>query len=428
MARIGQRICASVGALAAFVLLSSAAPLGAQPGGDRPAPPASAAAPKPADTPPGPKADAERPTEPKDEASAKKEAAAAKKEEAAAKKREEAAAKKAAAAEKKKADDAKKKAKKKKGKAAEPDEPEAPAAPPPPPPLSETLKGAALAEYEAGKLLFQDGDAGGALVKFKVAYEESKDARLLWNMAACEKSLRHYAKVEALVARYLAEGGALLTEQDKSDATALLEAIKPFVGQLEITVNEPDAEVFLDDESLGRSPLSGPVKVDIGKRKLRVVKDGFKPFAVDQDVTGGAPAKIEVALAAIVHEGKLKVAAQPGQTIRVDGKVVGKGTWEGTVASGSHTVRVTAPGMQPYDTSVLVEDEKTASVTATLERVPPPQKAKEDEGSGPWLWIAGGVALVAVGVGGYFVLQPEDEGPPAAVGGTIGTVELGLWR
>ena len=64
-----------------------------------------------------------------------------------------------------------------------------------PKPLSDTLTGSAKIDYDAGKLLFSDGDMAGALVKFKSAYDTSKDARLLWNIAACEKSLHHYARV-----------------------------------------------------------------------------------------------------------------------------------------------------------------------------------------------------------------------------------------
>ena len=52
-------------------------------------------------------------------------------------------------------------------------------------PLSQSLTGDARAEYESAKLLFEDGDPAGALTKFKRAYEISKDARLLWNVAVC---------------------------------------------------------------------------------------------------------------------------------------------------------------------------------------------------------------------------------------------------
>src|SRR5882672_3314772 len=91
-----------------------------------------------------------------------------------------------------------------------------------PPNLSETLTGTAKASYEAGKLLFVDGDFAGAEIKFHAAYDLSHDARLLWNMASCEKSLRHYARAARLVHEYLDAGGAQLTDQDRGDAKQLL--------------------------------------------------------------------------------------------------------------------------------------------------------------------------------------------------------------
>src|SRR5882724_11708596 len=111
-------------------------------------------------------------------------------------------------------------------------------APEPPPPaavapkapasLGDTLTGEAKADYESGKLLYGDGDFAGARVKFQAAYELTQDPRLLWNMAVCEKGQRHYAKVVGLTKKYLAAGGELLAEDDRSEAKALLDAIESF--------------------------------------------------------------------------------------------------------------------------------------------------------------------------------------------------------
>src|SRR5258708_4144401 len=77
-------------------------------------------------------------------------------------------------------------------------------APPTKKPLSQALTGQAKADFESGKLLAADGDFAGALIKFQSAYDQSKDPRLLWNAAFCQKNLRHYAKVIATLKRYLA--------------------------------------------------------------------------------------------------------------------------------------------------------------------------------------------------------------------------------
>ncbi|MGH7329836.1 MAG: hypothetical protein ACREJX_15930, partial [Polyangiaceae bacterium] len=61
--------------------------------------------------------------------------------------------------------------------------PKPPAAPAGPKSLSDTLTGDAKADYEAGKLLFSDGDYAGAEIKLQGAYDKSQEPRLLWNIA-----------------------------------------------------------------------------------------------------------------------------------------------------------------------------------------------------------------------------------------------------
>ena len=76
----------------------------------------------------------------------------------------------------------------------------APAATPAPvKPLSEALTGVAKAEYEGAKILYIDKDFASAIAKFQRAYELSSDARLLFNIAVCQKNLRKYSKMLATV-------------------------------------------------------------------------------------------------------------------------------------------------------------------------------------------------------------------------------------
>lgn len=284
--------------------------------------------------------------------------------------------------------------------------PEPPEPPQGPPPLSETLTGAAKGDYESGKLLFVDGDFAGSLVKFSSAYDASKDARLLWNMATCEKNLRHYARSLGLLRRYVKDGDALLTEQDKTEAADLIKVMEPFTAKLKVNVDPPGAEVTIDDDVIGTSPVE-PVVVDIGTRRLRVTKDEFEEFTKELPVGGAAEVSLDVKLVKIVHEGRLNVKVSNNGTIAIDGKVVGTGTWAGTLPSGGHTLRVTAPDMRDYQSEVLVQDKQSRDVAVTLERVP-------RKGLPAWAWITGGVVLTGgLAVGGYFVFKqdPTYEGP-----------------
>lgn len=157
-----------------------------------------------------------------------------------------------------------------------------------PPTLGQTLSGDAKSEYESGKVLYLDGDFGGALMKFKSAHEKSSDVRLLWNIASCEKSQRHYANVLRLMKQYLTDGDSTLTPADKEEARTLIATIEPLTARLKVTVDPPGAEVYLDDVLVGSSPLDKPVTVDIGMRKVLVRKPDYKDFAKEIPV-GGSP-------------------------------------------------------------------------------------------------------------------------------------------
>ena len=288
--------------------------------------------------------------------------------------------------------------------------PVAPApAPPPSPPalptLAETLVDDAKADYASGKLLYSDGDYAGALVKFSAAYERSKDSRLLWNMAACEKNLRHYARSLRLVRQYLKEGDAL-TEQDKAEARDLVNVMEPFTATLQVNVNESGAELSIDEEAIGATPTP-PVVVDIGTRKIRIRKTDYEEVVKDVPVGGAAKVTLDVALVRVVHEGRLNVRTAKDAIISVDARVVGTGAWAGVVASGGHTLKVTAPKMRTYLAEVLIQDRESRDLSVTLE-------AEPSRGVPAWAWIGGGV-LVAGGLAaaGYFIFRGEDsyQGP-----------------
>ncbi len=277
-------------------------------------------------------------------------------------------------------------------------------------PLSETLTGPAKAEYEAGKILFQDGDHKNALVKFQHAYELSNDARLQWNIGACEKNLRHYTRVLAALEKYQKDGGALLTEQDKQDAVDLTATVRTLVSSLKVTVNEPGAEVFVDDEKIGTTPLPGPVMIDVGTRKIRVSKPGFKEFVKVEAVAGAGDVSVTADLAVEIHQGRLVVEAGAKDAIYVDGKAVGIGKWEGTLPSGGHSLRVTAPGMIAYQSEVTIQDDKLRRLPISLE---------EQKGGGiptKWLLIGGGSVVVIGGVIATIILTRPSAEP---IDGTI---------
>lgn len=296
---------------------------------------------------------------------------------------------------------------------------EAPPAEPAVKPLDETLSGMAKADYAAGKILFTDGDPAGALVKFRAAYEASKEPRLLWNIAACQKAQRKYAKALTLVRQYEKEADALLTAEEKAEAKQIAEMLEPLVSKLTVTVNEPGATIVVDEEEVGQSPLTEPLLLDLGERKITVRKPGFVPVTRAASLTGSGETTFDAKLVAEVHEGRLIVRGGARDNIFVDGKQVGVGSWEGRLRPGGHSLKVTADGMRPFQTEVVIQDGQTRTIEPGLE------VERKDGGVPGWLWIAGG-ALVATGagIGGYFLFKPDDPAPKNPVEGTMGIAFL----
>lgn len=263
----------------------------------------------------------------------------------------------------------------------------------PPRPLAQSLTGQAKADYDAGKTLASDGDFPGALIKFQAAYDASKDARLLWNVAYCEKNLRHYAKVIATLQRYLSEGAAILGDRDRKEAQDLIGTIQPFTTSATIKVSQDGAQVFVDDAPVGTTPLPGPVVLDIGERRLRVTKDGFKPFEKTVAVGGSAAVSVDVTLEQEVHQGRLVVNAPPDAALTLDDQPIGAGKVDLNVAAGGHQLRATAPGMRPFQTEVVVQDNETRQLDVVLEKALGPERPK---------------LRVAVGCDGSEPRGPED--------------------
>ena len=246
-----------------------------------------------------------------------------------------------------------------------------PRAPRQPRSLAQSLPPDARRDYDAGKLLFEDGDYATALLKYQAAFDQTHDPRLLWNVAVCQKDLRHYAKAAATLGRYLTEGGDALSPSDRHDAQELARAIAPFTVPTTIQVSEPDAQIWVDDAMVGRSPLAGTIALDMGTRRVRVKKEGYRLFDREVPVGGSAATTIDVTLER--QGGHLQLNVPADATVWLDEREMGHGPrLELDLPVGAHAMRLVAPRMRPLQTDVVVEDGKSRALDLALEAEPAP--------------------------------------------------------
>jgi hypothetical protein len=296
------------------------------------------------------------------------------------------------------------------------------AQPAPSAPLSESLKGEAKQAYDSAKLLAQNNDFAGALQEFTHAYKISKDPRLLYNMAICEKGLRHYARMKAVLEQYLREGGGMITGESRATAEEALAATKSLVGVLKVTVNESGAEVLVDGQSVGATPLASSLPVELGHHRVTIKKAGFETVEQGIDAFGGSEVPMNITLTAAKHTAQLVVSTDSAATIMVDGKTLAQGHFDGAVESGVHHINVSEQGRQTYRTDVELHDGEMRQLQVTLE---------EDKhgASSPWPWIIGGVVVAAgATVGGYFLFRPQQQTTTPVPAGSFGNVTFNVWR
>lgn len=287
--------------------------------------------------------------------------------------------------------------------------------------LSDSLTGEAKDAYEAGKRIYGLGDFAGAGVKFKHAYALSKDVRLLWNWAACERAQLHYAKAYNILEQYTREGANTLSADELNGAAETKAALREFYSLLKLTIDPAGAKVRVDGAELGVAPLTSPYALDLGPHTLRVEAPGY--VAAEQKLE--VPGKTDLSLTITLKRekaapSKLSIHAGASDAISVDGKTLGVGHYDGTVTPGAHVVRVTAAGMKPYEARVEVTAGGTRTMDVALVREP------AEAGVPTWLWVTGSVvAAGGLAVGGYYLFRPKDE-PGSQPAGIMGTAKLPL--
>jgi len=126
-------------------------------------------------------------------------------------------------------------------------------------------------------------------------------------------------------------------------------------------------EVRVDGAPVGTSPWEAEVAKGEHVVALRGPHDtGSTPTAVD--VAAGATTNLT--LRANVLPAVLRVEPSPtSASVAVDGSVVSRGTWSGTVPSGTHVVDVVADWHDPVQVRVAVSSGEPQTIRPSLERV-----------------------------------------------------------
>ncbi len=142
--------------------------------------------------------------------------------------------------------------------------------------------------FRAGVGFYKDRDFPAAMVEFKRAYELAPNYRVLYNLGQTARELRDYAAALTAFERYLREGGSEVPPARRKDVQTSVDELKKKVGKLKVTTSVAGAEISVDDQPVGVSPLAEAITLNVGKHKLSATRSGHTPAQRVVEVAGSA--------------------------------------------------------------------------------------------------------------------------------------------
>ncbi len=149
--------------------------------------------------------------------------------------------------------------------------------------------------FEEGVRYFDKKEYDKARAAFLQAYALKRHPAVLLNLAQSELRSDRPADAATHFDEYLREYPDAKPEQRSVAEEGLTEA-KQSVGTITVTVDVDDAEVFLGDQSLGRSPLSHPIYLAPGEHEF-IAKKGAEQAAVTVSAVENMAGQAEIAFA-----------------------------------------------------------------------------------------------------------------------------------
>jgi hypothetical protein len=144
----------------------------------------------------------------------------------------------------------------------------------------------AKSRYLKGVELFEEGDYQAALIEFKRSYECVPNFNVLYNIGQVYFQLQDYANALKTLQQYLDDGGKRIPQSRRTEVERDVDKLKARVATVTVKVNQPGADILVDDVKVGTSPLPGPIVVSAGKRKFDAVKDGFRTTPKTEEIAG----------------------------------------------------------------------------------------------------------------------------------------------
>jgi hypothetical protein len=265
--------------------------------------------------------------------------------------------------------------------------------------LAEEQKLEAKQHFLRGLELAKGGNWDAALAEFLASRELFPTRVALKNAALSLRHLQRFSEALEMYEELSSRFGQQASAEEQMQTADAIAQLKAMVGELLLEASTPGALVVVDGQQRGTTPLAAPVTVNAGTHSVRAFKEGFAPFESQVTVAGGQRKRVAMTLRALAESGRLIVSEAGAQPLDVllDGALVGRTPWQGSVSVGGHSVALRGAGnvgTPPVTASIRANQVTSLTLRATvldaeLRVEPTPANARVDidgvpVGAGVW--------------------------------------------
>jgi tetratricopeptide (TPR) repeat protein len=152
--------------------------------------------------------------------------------------------------------------------------------------------------FRHGVELYSEADYAGALVEFKRAYALAPSSAALYDVGEAQFQLQDYASALKTFRRFLAEFGP--NEAHRAEIERDVEVLRARVGRVNVGTVPSGADISVDDQPVGKTPIGEPVLVSVGHRRLVASMPGRSAVTRYLDVAAGDELSVTLTLPAPV--------------------------------------------------------------------------------------------------------------------------------
>jgi hypothetical protein len=195
-------------------------------------------------------------------------------------------------------------------------------------------------------------------------------------------------------------------------------------GRLTVMTTVEGAEVLVDEESVGTTPLAEPIELPPGQHTVRVRRPGYTEFTDVARIQPNQTTEIMADLMALAMV--LTVRTMPEEArVFVDGTFRGTTPTEVELIEGAHTIRITHPTHRETTREITAVPGQTELIDVELEPIPEAELRAATttewfEDPIVWIGIGSGAVALAVIIVLIAVLAPQSSQLDEYCGGDAG--------